>query len=70
MKKDRSVLTTGEAAKLMRVSLQTVIRLFDEGQLKGWKIPGTKTRRIARLTPIQFMAERGIPLPEPETVAA
>ena len=40
----KTVFTTGEAAKICKVSQQTIIRCFDNGQLKGLKfIDGDKT---------------------------
>lgn len=39
-------LTTGEAARITTLSLQTIIRTFDSGGLKGHKIPGSKFRQI------------------------
>ena len=32
----KTVFTTGEAAKVCKVSQQTIIRCFDSGQLKGF----------------------------------
>ena len=40
------VLTTGQTAKVMRVSQQTVIRLADGGTLQNFRVPGSKFRRI------------------------
>jgi excisionase family DNA binding protein len=45
---EKEVFTTGEAAQIMMVSQQTVIRIFDNGELKGWRIPGSRFRRIPR----------------------
>ena len=36
----KTVFTTGEAAKICKVSQQTIIRCFDSGQLKGFRVPG------------------------------
>ena len=36
----KTVFTTGEAAKICKVSQQTIIRCFDNGQLKGFRVPG------------------------------
>jgi two-component system response regulator RpaA len=33
----KTVFTTGEAAKICKVSQQTIIRCFDSGQLKGFR---------------------------------
>jgi len=57
----KTVLTTGEAAKVCKVSQQTVIRCFDSGQLKGFRVPGSRFRRIPREHLFSFMRENGIP---------
>jgi len=44
----KTVFTTGEAAKICKVSQQTIIRCFDNGQLKGFRVPGSRFRRIPR----------------------
>lgn len=56
--------TTGEAAKLCDVSQQTIIRCFDAGLLGGFKVPGSKFRRIGRLSLLAFALEHGIPIDE------
>lgn len=58
----KDVFTTGEAAAICRVSQQTIIRLFDAGRLEGFKVPGSKFRRIPRANLIRLMAEEGIPM--------
>lgn len=40
------IMTTGQAATALGVSQQTVIRMFDAGLLKGYRVPGSKFRRI------------------------
>ncbi len=57
----KSVFTTGEAAKICKVSQQTIIRCFDNGQLKGFRVPGSKFRRIPREALYKFMKDNGIP---------
>ena len=47
----KTVFTTGEAAKICKVSQQTIIRCFDSGQLKGFGVPGSRFRRIPRAEP-------------------
>ncbi len=42
----KAVFTTGEAAGICRLSQQTIIRCFDSGQLEGFRVPGSKFRRI------------------------
>jgi excisionase family DNA binding protein len=58
----KNIYTTGMAAKLLEVSKQTVIRLFDAGRLAGFRVPGTKFRRIPHDALVKFMKEKGIPL--------
>src|SRR6202051_4052892 len=53
--------TTGEAAKICKVSQQTIIRCFDNGQLKGFRVPGSRFRRIPREALYRFMKDNGIP---------
>ena len=57
----KTVFTTGEAAKICKVSQQTIIRCFDSGQLKGFRVPGSRFRRIPREQLFSFMKDNGIP---------
>src|SRR6187401_890481 len=57
----KTVFTTGEAAKICKVSQQTIIRCFDNGQLKGFRVPGSRFRRIPREALYRFMKDNGIP---------
>src|SRR5437868_5132451 len=57
----KTVFTTGEAAKICKVSQQTIIRCFDNGQLKGFRVPGSRFRRIPREALFKFMRDNGIP---------
>jgi excisionase family DNA binding protein len=57
----KTVFTTGEAAKICKVSQQTIIRCFDNGQLKGFRVPGSRFRRIPREALYKFMKDNGIP---------
>ena len=57
----KTVFTTGEAAKICKVSQQTIIRCFDNGQLKGFRVPGSRFRRIPREQLYKFMKDNGIP---------
>lgn len=54
--------TTGEVAEICGISQQTVIRSFDAGRLGGFRIPGSRFRKIPLENLIQFMKENGIPL--------
>ena len=57
----KTVFTTGEAAKICKVSQQTIIRCLDSGQLKGFRVPGSRFRRIPRDQLYAFMRDNGIP---------
>jgi excisionase family DNA binding protein len=57
----KTVFTTGEAAKVCKVSQQTIIRCFDNGTLKGFRVPGSRFRRIPRDQLFAFMKDNGIP---------
>ena len=58
----KQVFTTGEVAQICKVSQQTVIRCFDSGKLKGFRVPGSRFRRIPRDALVSFMKENQIPL--------
>src|SRR5947199_7865318 len=57
----KTVFTTGEAAEICKISQQTIIRCFDSGRLRGFRVPGSKFRRIPREELIRFMRENSIP---------
>lgn len=63
----KDVFTTGEVADICKVSQQTVIRCFDGGRLKGYRVPGSKFRRIPRDSLLEFMKEHQIPLDRLDT---
>jgi two-component system OmpR family response regulator len=63
----KRVFTTGEVAEICKLSQQTVIRCFDNGRLHGYRVPGSRFRRIPREALIQFMKEHNIPLDQLET---
>jgi excisionase family DNA binding protein len=58
----KNVYTTGEVARICNVTIRTVIKWFESGELKGFKIPNSKDRRIPRDNLIEFMQKHGIPL--------
>lgn len=59
---DKQVFTTGEAAEICKVSQQTIIRCFDSGRLQGFRVPGSRFRRIPRGELIRFMQANDIPI--------
>jgi len=58
----KEVYTTGEVAAICNISQQTVIRCFDSGKLDGFRVPGSRFRRIPRDSLVGFMKKNGIPL--------
>ena len=59
---EKDVLTTGEVAKICNVASRTVSKWFDSGQLRGYRIPGSKDRRIPVSNLRKFMKNHGIPM--------
>ena len=57
----KQVFTTGEAAEVCKVSQQTIIRCFDSGRLQGFRVPGSRFRRIPRAELLRFMKANDIP---------
>jgi len=62
MPRQKDILTTGEVAKICNVAPRTVSKWFDSGQLRGYRIPGSKDRRIPLNSLIKFMKAHSIPL--------
>ncbi len=60
--KPKDVLTTGDVARICNVAPRTVSKWFDTGALTGYRIPGSKDRRIPLAQLIQFMKLHGMPL--------
>ncbi|MHC4353719.1 MAG: helix-turn-helix domain-containing protein [Planctomycetota bacterium] len=61
MAKGKDVLTTGDVAKICHVAPRTVSKWFDNGQLKGYRIPGSKDRRIPVSELVRFMKIHNMP---------
>jgi len=61
MQKRKDVLTTGQVAQICKVAPRTVTKWFDSGQLKGYRIPGSRDRRIPTSELIRFMKAHNIP---------
>jgi len=59
---EKRIFTTGEAAQICNLSQQTIIRCFDSGRLGGFRVPGSRFRRIPRDSLVEFMKNSGIPL--------
>ncbi|MCA9287505.1 MAG: response regulator [Phycisphaerales bacterium] len=59
---EKEVLTTGEVAKICNVAPRTVSKWFDSGTLGGYRIPGSKDRRIPVSELRKFMRDHHIPM--------
>jgi len=55
------IYTTGQAAKICHVAPRTISKWFDNGRLKGYRIPGSQDRRIPQKNLIKFLIEHGFP---------
>lgn len=62
MTSQKHVLTTGDVARICNVAPRTVSKWFDTGQLRGYRIPGSKDRRIPKDQLVRFMRAHGLPL--------
>ena len=60
--KHPEVLTTGQVARICNVAPRTVSKWFDTGQLRGYRIPGSRDRRIPLDQLVRFMKAHSIPL--------
>lgn len=60
--------TTGQVAKLLRVSPRTVGKWMDKGMLTGHRIPGSDHRRFMRADLAAFVAEHKLPVTLPDGV--
>jgi excisionase family DNA binding protein len=55
------IFTTGQAAKALHVAARTVSKWFDEGRIKGYRLPGSQDRRIKLHSLLDFMQVNGLP---------
>lgn len=55
------VFTTGQAAKICSVNPRTITKWFDDGHLKGYRIPFSRDRRIPGEDLLAFLREHGMP---------
>jgi excisionase family DNA binding protein len=53
--------TTGDVARLCQVTKRTVIKWIDDGQLKGYRIPGSSHRRVTLEALRDFLRRHRLP---------
>ena len=63
--KRKDILTTGQVSKICNVAPRTVCRWFDSGKLRGYRIPGSKDRRIPLSGLVRFMKAHNMPMEMP-----
>lgn len=64
VKLEKDVLTTGDVARLCRVTIRTVIKWFEAGRLKGYRLPGSRDRRFTRDSVMRFLRDHDMPVEE------
>lgn len=57
----KAVYTTGEVARICHVAPRTVSKWVDSGQLRGYRIPGSRDRRIPLEHLLAFLRANGMP---------
>ena len=62
MRPEKDVFTTGDVARLCRVTIRTVIKWYDQGRLDGYRLPGSRERRFTRNSVERFMRAHDIPM--------
>ncbi|MDP8223372.1 MAG: PilZ domain-containing protein [Candidatus Lernaella stagnicola] len=58
----KKIFTTGEVARLLGININTVIKWFDQGDIDGFRLPGSNERRIPLAGLRRFMAKNSIPM--------
>jgi len=58
---DKEALTTGEVARICNVAARTVSKWIDGGRLEGYRIPGSRDRRVRVSALEHFVTTHGIP---------
>lgn len=55
------ILTSGQVARICRVSTRTAVKWIDSKKLKGYRIPGSRDRRVALDDLAKFIKQHGMP---------
>lgn len=58
---DQESYTTGKVAEICQVTKRTVILWIDGGKLKGYRIPGSRHRRVSAASLREFLRKNKIP---------
>ena len=57
----KKVFTTGQVAKICNVTTQTVTKWIDTERLPGYRIPGSRARRVTRENLKKFVESHNVP---------
>jgi PleD family two-component response regulator len=60
----KKAYTTGDVARICRVTINTVVKWFDSGELEGYRIPSSRARRVLRKALLDFMKKHSFPMDE------
>lgn len=60
----KDAFTTGDVARICRVTINTVVKWFDTGELEGYRLPSSKARRVSRKELLNFMKKHKLPMDE------
>lgn len=55
-------LTTTQAGLMLTVATATIAKWIDSGQLAGYRVPGSRHRRVRLKDLVQFAHKHGMPL--------
>ena len=58
------ILTTGQCARICKVSTKTIVKWFDSGMITGHRVPGSTDRRIHLISLHELMVKTGMPIPD------
>ena len=61
MKHIKGVFTTGEVARITSLCSRKIQELIDKEVLRGYRIPGSRDRRVSRNALVEFMKTYGLP---------
>ena len=62
IEKIKDVLTSGDVARICNVASRTAQKWIDNGSLKGYRVPGSKDRRVTKASLIEFMQANNMPI--------
>lgn len=62
MSREKDVLTTGDVARICRVTIRTVIKWFESGALQGYRLPESRDRRFTRDAVERFLRAHDMPV--------